>query len=92
MLACLASTASPADTIELLPLVEDQPRLCTILARYRAGVISRTGLLGVIANAGYPPHVKLWLQHAGPTALQLLCARLESGDYQAVARMVEEAP
>jgi hypothetical protein len=92
VLACLASTASAADTLELLPLVEDQPRLCTILARHRAGIVSRTGLLGVIANSGYPPHVKLWLQRADAAALARLCARLEAGDYGAVARMVERAP
>src|SRR5689334_17668907 len=39
LLACLASTASPADTLELLPLVADQPRLCTILERHRAGIV-----------------------------------------------------
>jgi hypothetical protein len=92
VLACLARTASPADTLELLPLVEDQPRLCTILARHGAGIISRTGLLGVVANSGYPPHVKLWLQHADAEALARLCERMEAGAWNEVARMVERAP
>jgi hypothetical protein len=92
VLACLASTASAADTLELLPLVADAPRLCTVVARHRAGVVSRTGLLGLIANSRYPAHVKLWLQHAGPDALARLCERLDVGEYAAVARMVEQRP
>ena len=90
-LACLAA-AGPADTLELLPLVADQPRLCTILARHGAGVISRTGLLGVVSNSGYPPHVKLWLQHADAAALGRLCERMERGAWDEVARTVERAP
>jgi hypothetical protein len=90
--ACLSSTASPADTLELLPLVLDQPRLCTIVERHARGVISRTGFLSVLANAGYPPHAKLWLTHADPPALGRLCERLEAGDYAGVARMLERAP
>ena len=90
-LACLAA-AGPADTLELLPLVADQPRLCTILARHRDGLVSRTGLLGVLANSGYPPHVKLWLQHADAAALARLCERMESGAWEEVARTVERAP
>jgi hypothetical protein len=91
VLACLAS-AGPADTLELLPLVEDQPRLCTILERHAAGIISRTGLLGVLANSGYPGHVKLWLQHADADALARVCERMTAGKWGEVARMVERAP
>jgi hypothetical protein len=46
----------------------------------------------VIAESGYPPHVKLWLEHAGPDALGRLCAALVAGDYRAAAAMVERAP
>ena len=90
--ACLSSTASPADTLELLPLVADQPRLCTIVERHAAGLVSRTGFLSVLANAGYPPHAKLWLTHADGAALAQLCERLSTGDYANVARMLERAP
>ena len=89
---CLSSTASPADTLELLPLVADQPRLCTIIERHAAGLVSRTGFLSVLANAGYPPHAKLWLTHADGAALAQLCDRLAAGDYGTVARMLERAP
>ena len=89
---CLASTVSPADTLELLPLVIDQPRLCTIVERHGRGLVSRTGFLSVLANAGYPPHAKLWLTHADPDALSALCERLAAGDYAAAARMLERAP
>jgi hypothetical protein len=92
VLACLADTASAAGTLELLPLLVDQPRLCAILARYEAGVISRTGLLGVIANSGYPAHVKLWLQHADHAALRELADALTSGAYARAAQRVERAP
>ena len=89
---CLASTASPADTLELLPLVVDQPRLCTIVERHARGLVSRTGFLSVLANAGYAPHAKLWLSHADGAALAALCARLAEGDYAAVVRMLERVP
>lgn len=89
---CLASTVSPADTLELLPLVIDQPRLSTIVERHGRGLVSRTGFLSVLANAGYPPHAKLWLTHADADALAALCDRLDAGDYAAAARMLERAP
>lgn len=90
--ACARSTASPALTHELLPLVADQDRLCLIVERHVRGVISRTGFLSVIAESGYPPHVKLWLEHAGHDALRRLCALLEAGEYREAAGMVERAP
>ncbi len=89
---CLASTASAADTLELLPIVGDQPRLCTIVERHARGLVSRTGFLSVLANSGYPPHAKLWLTHADGAALAGLCERLSVGDYGTVARMLERAP
>jgi hypothetical protein len=92
VLDCLAHTASAADTLELLPLVADAPRLCTIVAKRAEGIVSRTGFLNVVANAPYPPHVKLWLERAGPTALAALCAAMHDGAWQAVARRVERAP
>lgn len=84
--------AGGAATLELLPVLLDQDRLCTILRKHAEGIISRTGLLSVIAESGYPAHIKLWLQHAGPDALALLRERLESGCYARVAAMVERAP
>jgi hypothetical protein len=91
-LACLSSTASPADVLELLPLVADQPRLCEIVERRAAGRVSRTGFLAVLANSGYPPHVKLWLQHADAAALAALCDRMARGAWHEVARALERAP
>ena len=84
--------AGSATTHELLRLIADQDRFCEILRRHRRGVVSRTGFLSVVAESRYPPHVKLWLQHAGPGALARLCARLEAGEYAALAGMVERAP
>lgn len=92
VVACLAGTGSPADTLELLPVIADQERFCSIAERLARGVISRTGFLSVIAESGYPPHMKLWLEHASARALELLCERLERGAYGEVARMVERAP
>jgi hypothetical protein len=84
--------AGSATTHELLRVIADQDRFCEILRRHHAGVISRTGFLSVVAESRYPPHVKLWLRHAGPAALARLCARLEAGEYAAVAGMVEREP
>lgn len=92
VLACLAATGSAADTLELLPLLADQERLATIVARHVRGVVTRTGFLNVLANAGYPPHARLWLERAGAPALEDLCARLARGDYGRVARLLERAP
>jgi hypothetical protein len=88
----LASTASAADTLELLPMLVDQHRFCAIVDRYADGIISRTGFLSVIANSGYPPHAKLWLEHAGLPAVRGLCAAMSEGRYAAVARAMEQAP
>ena len=51
------------------------------------------GFLSVVAESGYPPHVKLWLEHAGPDALTRLCERLDAGEYAGAAvYMAEHAP
>ena len=89
---CLARTGSAATTFELLPIVLDQERFCVIAAKHVRGVISRTGFLSVVAESGYPAHLKLWLQHAGPAALERLCAMLAGGDYATAAAAVERAP
>jgi hypothetical protein len=92
LVTCLSSTASPADTFELLPILLDQDRFCAIVEKHRRGVISRTGFLNVLAESGYPAHAKLWLAHADGDALDALCERLAAGEYGAVARMLERAP
>jgi hypothetical protein len=89
---CMASTRSPASTFELLPLVVDEERFCAIVAKHERGVISRTGFLNVIAESGYPPHVKLWLEHAPADALGRLCKRLTAGEYAAAAAAMERRP
>ena len=89
---CLARTGSAATTFELLPVIADQERFCAIAAKHVAGIISRTGFLSVVAESGYPAHFKLWLQHAGPDALALLCHRLGAADYATAAASMERAP
>jgi hypothetical protein len=88
----LARTASAEVTHELLPVLLDQGRLCAVVAKHRAGIISRTGFLSVIAECGYPDHVKLWLQAASHDALGRLCERLERHEYDRVAAGFEAAP
>ena len=88
----LDSTKSAATTHELLPLVLDAQRLCEIVEKHRAGVVSRTSLLSVVAESDYPAHVKLWLQHASPMALERLCAQLGADEYDAVAVGFEAPP
>lgn len=89
---CLAGTESAATTFELLPMIADQERFCMIAAKHGAGVISRIGFLSVVAESGYPAHLKLWLQHADPAALERLCQRLIAGDYATAAASMERAP
>lgn len=88
----LQATGSPEATFELLPLLVDQERLCTIVERHERGLVSRTGFLSVVAESGYPGHVKLWLEHASPAALQRMCAGLARGEYARVAADFERPP
>jgi hypothetical protein len=88
----LDSTGSAATTHELLPVVVDARRLCEIVEKHQAGVVSRTSFLSVIAESDYPAHIKLWLQHASPTALARMCAQLGADEYSAVAASFEAPP
>jgi hypothetical protein len=92
IVATLDATGSAATTHELLPLVMDAPRLCAIVRKHRAGIVSRTGLLSMVAESDYPAHVKLWLQHASPVALERLCVQLGADRYDAVAAGFEAPP
>lgn len=91
IVTALAETGSAA-THELLSLVIDQPRFCSIVAKHASNTISRTGFLSVVAESGYPDYVKLWLQHASLDALVKLCARLEAGRYVEVAARFTSPP
>ena len=91
-LARAIDDAGSATTLELLRLLLDQDRLCTIVERHARGVVSRTGFLSVVAESGYPPHVKLWLEHADGAALARLCDRLAAGEVAVAAAMLERAP
>ena len=91
-LARAIDDAGSATTLELLRVLLDQERLCTIVERHARGVVTRTGFLSVVAESGYPPHVKLWLEHADGAALARLCERLARGQVAAAAAMVERAP
>lgn len=92
IVASLDATGSAGTTHELLPVILDAPRLCTIVEKHRGGVVSRTSFLSVVAESGYPAHVKLWLQHASSTALERLCEQLGSDAYDAVAAGFEAPP
>ena len=88
---CL-ETSDAAETFELLPLLLDQERFLGIAAKYRAAVITRTGFLSVLAESGYPPHVKLWLEHAGPAALEALEGDLAAQRYDRVLAALARRP
>jgi hypothetical protein len=92
VVACLESTRDAAVTYELLPLLLDQDRLTTIITKHLSGTISRTGFLSVVAESGYPAHVKLWLEHAPAAALVRLADLLASGAYRDAAHMLERRP
>jgi hypothetical protein len=89
---CFSRTGSADVTFELLPLLRDQERLSGIVVKHRDGIISRTGLLNVISASGYPPHVKVWLEHASLAALERLMAMLSAEAYDLVAETLEQAP
>ncbi|HKH90450.1 MAG TPA: hypothetical protein VKA54_01540 [Gemmatimonadaceae bacterium] len=92
IVASLDATRSAGTTHELLPVILDAPRLCTIIEKHRVGVVSRTGFLSMVAESGYPAHVKLWLQHASSTALEWMRARLGNDAYDVVAARFESPP
>jgi hypothetical protein len=97
LLRLYATGAIPASTVHeclqpLFAVIVDQPRLCMIIRRHHAGTISRTGFLSVIAESGYPDHIKLWLEHASSTVLERLCSRLEAGAYDVAAAAFEVPP
>jgi len=88
----LARTSSAEITHELLPILLDQNRLCIVIAKHRAGIISRTSFLSVLAECGYPDHIKLWLQSASHDALGRLSDQLTSCEYDLVAASFEVPP
>lgn len=92
VVAALRETRSAELTFELLPIVVDAERLCTIVDRHARGLISRTGFLSVVAESGYPGHVKLWLEHATTGALVRMCRGLARGEYARVAADFERPP
>jgi len=89
---CLAATGSPDTTYELLPLILDQERLSSVIAKRRGGVISRTGFLSMLTESGYPPHVKLWLEHASAAEATRLTNMLDAEEYAAVTLTLERPP
>ena len=89
---CLDSLGDASATYELLPLVLDQDRLVMIVAKHLRGTISRTGFLSVLAQSGYPPHVKLWMERAAPSSLAEVGSLLERGSYRDVVRLLARSP
>ena len=92
IVGCLRRTGSAELTFELLPMILDQDRFTGIIERHLAGIISRTGLLSVIAESGYPGHVKVWLEHAGVDALARLREALTHERYEIVAAGFDVPP
>ena len=92
IVACLDDTRDARVTYELLPLLLDQDRFTTIITKHLSGTISRTGLLSVVAESGYPPHAKLWLAHAGAGALARLADLMSVNAYADVARALQQRP
>ena len=89
---CLAATGSPDATYELLPVILDQERLSSVIAKHRRGIISRTGFLSMLTESGYPSYVRLWLEHASMAAATRLSAMLDSEEYAAVTMTLERPP
>ena len=92
VVGCLRQTGSSESTFQLLPLVLDQDRLSVIIERHVAGTISRTGFLSVLAESGYPAHIKLWLEHASARPLTGLADALAREQYGVVVASLEAPP
>ena len=92
IVACLESTRDASVTYELLPLVIDQDRLTTIVTKHLGGTISRTSFLSVVAESGYPAHVKLWLEHAPAAALTRFADLLATAAYGDAAVTLQRRP
>jgi hypothetical protein len=92
ILGCHEATRDAAVTYELLPILLDQDRLCGIIGKHAQGIISRTGFLNVVAESGYPAHVKLWFERASAAALERMALRLAGCAYDEVAQALERRP
>lgn len=75
-----------AALLELVPIITDQDRLCGILEKYRAGLVTRTGFLSFVSETRYSTKVKSWLAHTDLLTLLSLCNSLSSGKYSAAAK------
>jgi hypothetical protein len=74
---------------ELIPLITDQDRLCTIIERNQTGIISRTSFISAISGSRYHPTLKQWLIHADPGLLEPFCTALSNENYRVVAAMTQ---
>ena len=92
IVSCHEATRDAALDYELLPMVLDQDRFCEIVDRHARGIITRTGFLNVVAESGYPAHVKLWLERASVAALASLAGQLAASAYAVVAAALEQRP
>lgn len=83
--ACYSGLRDPATVLELLPLIVARERFCSIVMKYRLGIVSRIGLLSVIGKTfTWELEIRGWLTAASLENLEALCRLLEADEYSAV--------
>ena len=88
-LRCIAQCGAGDTTSELIPLITARHRLCPIVAKHRAGIVSRVGLHSVIKKTFWHEHfLREWATAASLDTLEDLCTRLVEDDYLGAAQLL----
>ena len=88
VLECVGQVPQAGAVLVVLPLLEAGPNFCALVARYSEGVISRTGILSLIAKRFSGTECRAWLDRASAHQLNELCALLQDQDYKKVYFLV----
>lgn len=75
-------------TQKLLRVVLSQDRLCDVIGKVKAGIISRTKFVAFIGALRVSDDVKTYLTDASPERLEQLCATLALSDTAALAALL----
>ena len=83
--ACFSGLDDAAAVLDLLPLIVARERFCSIVMKHRTGIVSRVGLLSVIAKTFPWQHdIRDWLTTASVDNMEALCRFLAADDYSSV--------
>jgi hypothetical protein len=83
-LSCVDSGMSNQEVSDLLPLVFLSDRLCSVVDRWKRGIVDRQDFSAFVRNTRIARAHREWLFRATPEALSYLCRQLTGGDYAEV--------